>query len=312
MIASTSKSWREKEYKNILIAILIALLLNALFLWLLITLPTRDAQFSPTQVDQDDTVDMIFDPTPLTNFVQDVPAALIPRGSSFGLSGQPTEAQQQTQELTAAEDAATGDVDGTVTAEQPEEYQPSTITPSITELARPSQAPPADLKKFALNNLREPSQSTNTTAAQPTPATPSIASITSGFLASENKGGQDLIERAGDRSKRPSIEETQWISYFERIGWNLQNGCRLSGAGCRIPFPSNTIVSFAIDHLGNVSGVRILRSSGNGAYDQAAITIIKAIGSFAAIPKHLNCNRLELGIEFRPNGYISMGIMGKS
>jgi len=85
-----------------------------------------------------------------------------------------------------------------------------------------------------------------------------------------------------------------WRRHVERIGTvNFPSAARLSG-------PSGTpIVQVTIDADGRLAGMRVSRSSGNPAIDEAAIRILRLAAPFAPFPRKLAAKHDQIRIAYQ-------------
>lgn len=304
----TGQTSSNNRYKQYLAALFIALLINLIILllfWLLLTYePSIPHQILPT----DDQFTVTFDSPFTQNVPYEVPAALVPGRNFFG---SPAEHEMELPQEKNDASGAAGDPSGDVadTKDRPDVCE----KPKESQISFMPLQKIIDLTKFALANLRSQQASTpnNKPVASSTKEDQqSLTNFAPGFLDSLDKGGSDSIERDGDRTKRPSIEDTKWISYIERIGWHLQRSARICGLGYQTPYPARVQIRFQIDLMGNTSNLCVVRSAGDHL-DHAALALIKGVGSFATIPKHLERTYIDLGLVFQDDGRIGFHIYNR-
>ena len=125
----------------------------------------------------------------------------------------------------------------------------------------------------------------------------SIIAMTKGFVENLKDKGNDWLERKGDDNKRPSFEELKYLSYEQKVQWNLQNSWKQNFAyrPYQKILKGKAIVEFVILQNGDVTDVNVLNSSGNPEIDQIIINSIKLAAPFPPLPQHFGTNNYKTG-----------------
>ncbi len=116
----------------------------------------------------------------------------------------------------------------------------------------------------------------------------SIIAMTKGFVENLKDKGQDWLERKGDKNKRPSFEELKYISYEEKINWQLQSCWKQNFAHDptqKVP-EGKAVVDFQINENGSLQNINLLHSSGNQQLDNLILKSIQLAAPFPPLPKH--------------------------
>jgi TonB family protein len=127
----------------------------------------------------------------------------------------------------------------------------------------------------------------------------SIVAMTKGFIENLHgtDNGKDWLERKGDDNKRPSFEELKYISYEEKVTWQLQSSWKQNFAvnpTLRIP-EGNATIEFQIKSDGTVHDIILLQTSGNPSLDQVIIKNIEFASPFPPLPNHFNTDNYRTG-----------------
>lgn len=123
---------------------------------------------------------------------------------------------------------------------------------------------------------------------QQKPKRKNIIALTKGFLENLKDEGNDLLERKGDDSKRPSFEEYKYLSYEARINWHLQAAWKRSHGTQEKFISGKAVIDLIIDQNGNLLNVTLLQSSGSQKLDGMIIENTKQAAPFPPLPKHFN------------------------
>ncbi len=124
-----------------------------------------------------------------------------------------------------------------------------------------------------------------------------ILAMTKGYLENLKDEGEDWLERKGDDSKRPSFEELKYLSYEQRINWQLQASWKrnFSRSAHYHLAEGKAVIDFTIDANGKLSHVKLLQSSGNQELDDVILKNLKLAAPFPPLPKHFNKKEYSSG-----------------
>ncbi|MFC1895003.1 TonB family protein [Candidatus Dependentiae bacterium] len=125
----------------------------------------------------------------------------------------------------------------------------------------------------------------------------SIIKMTKGFVDNLKDKGNDWLERKGDDNKKPSFEELKYLSYEQKIQWQLQSSWKQNFAYRQNKklLEGKAVVEFIILLDGSVTCVKILQQSGNNEIDHLIIKSIKLAAPFPPLPKHFGKDNYKTG-----------------
>lgn len=125
----------------------------------------------------------------------------------------------------------------------------------------------------------------------------SIIAMTKGFIENLKNEGTDWLERKGDDNKRPTFEEMKYISYEQKINWNLQNSWKqnFEYRPWQKVLEGKAVVEFKITDQGNVQDVKLLESTGIIELDDIIIKSVHFAAPFPPLPKHFETNLYTTG-----------------
>ena len=115
--------------------------------------------------------------------------------------------------------------------------------------------------------------------------------------AAPSAGGQATRPAADASAAQSAALQAQWGARIQRkVHRNLFYPRGASGAG-------TARVALTVDRNGRLQGVRLIRSSGTQAFDQAALTAVRRAGRFPRAPKELGdpTYSFTLGLNFQPS-----------
>ena len=95
-----------------------------------------------------------------------------------------------------------------------------------------------------------------------------------------NKRVAALQKGGGAKGRKKAAGRTVIANYRGRVQSHLSRYKRSPGGGRR----GRTVVSFTILRSGGVTGIRLVRSSGNQAIDRATLSMVRRASPFPAIP----------------------------
>ena len=124
-----------------------------------------------------------------------------------------------------------------------------------------------------------------------------IIAMTRGFIENIKHKGNDWLERKGDDNKRPSFEELKYLSYEQRINWQLQSSWKrhfARGANAKL-LQGKAIIDFTLDAHGNIIKLQLLQSSGHKELDDVILESTKRAAPFPPLPKHFNSPTYSTG-----------------
>lgn len=125
----------------------------------------------------------------------------------------------------------------------------------------------------------------------------SIIAMTKGFIENLKNEGTDWLERKGDDNKRPTFEEMKYISYEQKINWNLQNSWKqnFEYRPWQKILEGKAVVEFKITDNGNVQDIKLLESTGIIELDDIIIKSVHFAAPFPPLPKHFETNLYTTG-----------------
>ncbi|MBY0353855.1 TonB family protein [Candidatus Babeliales bacterium] len=117
-----------------------------------------------------------------------------------------------------------------------------------------------------------------------------IVAMTRGFLENLKDKGDDWLERKGDENKMPSFEELKYLSYEQRINWQLQASWKQHFARhfSNRPLQGKVAVEFSINESGALTHANIIQSSGMRELDDIILASVRKAAPFPPLPKHFN------------------------
>ena len=125
----------------------------------------------------------------------------------------------------------------------------------------------------------------------------SIIAMTKGYIENLKAKGDDWLERKGDDNKRPSLEELKYISYEEKINWQLQSAWKQNFEfnPTMKMVTGKAVVDFKINADGSLNTLSLLQTSGNDQLDKIILKSIEFASPFPPLPKHFNKNVYSTG-----------------
>lgn len=117
-----------------------------------------------------------------------------------------------------------------------------------------------------------------------------IIAMTRGFLENRLDKGDDWLERKGDENKMPSFEELKYLSYEQRINWQLQASWKQNFERnfTARPLQGKAVVEFSINENGQLVCANIIQSSGMRELDDIILATMRHAAPFPPLPKHFN------------------------
>jgi TonB family protein len=115
-----------------------------------------------------------------------------------------------------------------------------------------------------------------------------IIAMTKGFIENLKNKGEDALEKRGDDSKIPSFEELKYLSYEQRVSWQLQSSWKRNYASKSNVIEGKVGIEFSIDKGGNFLSMKLLQSSGYSDLDSVVMDNIKLAAPFPPLPNHFN------------------------
>ncbi len=115
-----------------------------------------------------------------------------------------------------------------------------------------------------------------------------IIALTKGYVEKLiGEEGTDLVDRDGDPTKTPSLEEQRELTYEMKINWCIQatwkqNFCKKAAI---TPLDGEAIIEFSIDEHGNLTNCSLLQSSGKPHLDATIMKLISQSSPFPPMPK---------------------------
>jgi len=120
-----------------------------------------------------------------------------------------------------------------------------------------------------------------------------LIALTKGFVENLKNEGSDIIERDGDASIRPSLDELRYINYEAKINWYLQ-------ASWKQNFERNSLyrtleghaaIEFTLNENGNVITSQLIKSTGHPELDSMIMKNLQFAQPFPPLPKHFGTTR---------------------
>jgi protein TonB len=200
----------------------------------------------------------------------------------------------------------------TPTTSEPEPVQPSqppTPTTSEPEPVQPSQPPtPTTSEPQAVAPSSSLDSPTAKTPVEETPTNSSAASLLGETYqrSIEEDGGSSFFDSEALAQKEApyaklDAQQDDLAPYFDEIRRRVKRNWQPSSPGD----DRSTIVAFAIEPNGQITGLRIVETSGKERVDRDALEAIQKSAPFAPLPQSFNRDRLE--VQFNFNIYIHQG-----
>lgn len=114
-----------------------------------------------------------------------------------------------------------------------------------------------------------------------------IIALTRGYVEKvTGEHGTDAIDRDGDPTKQPSLEEIKFLAYEAKINWSLQNAWQNNFRNHRWQalLEGDAVVEFAIDVHGRVQNSTLLQSTGHQTLDDMIMKTISFASPFPPFP----------------------------
>lgn len=205
----------------------------------------------------------------------------------------------------------TNDRGNAVTQSQPTKVaEPSTPIPSKPKIAEPVKpAPP----KKQISPQKAPAKSSVATRLpvqpKPTPSTNSGAAKLLGgnFKRSiqEDSGSSFFSDRANASKEAPyatlDAQQDDLGPYFDEIRRRVKRNWQPFSPGQE----RYTVIVFSIQRSGQITGLRVLETSGNDRVDRDALDAVAKSAPFDALPQSFTRDRLD--VQFNFNIYIDRG-----
>ena len=121
-----------------------------------------------------------------------------------------------------------------------------------------------------------------------------ILAMTKGFIDTFKEGSENgnnfLYDRKGDDNKQPTFEELQFISYDQKIYWQMQSAWNRNFLRKAKPghIGKTTTISYAIDEKGNLAEINLVKSSGDNELDTMLMETVRLAAPYPPLPKHFN------------------------
>ena len=125
-----------------------------------------------------------------------------------------------------------------------------------------------------------------------------IIALTRGFVEKlTGEHGTDPIDRDGDPTKQPSLEEIKALAYEAKINWHLQQAWKQNFAyrPWRQQMEGDAVIEFVIDQSGQVVQSELLQSTGFAELDQMIMKNIKCACPFPPLPKNVSDSTYTTG-----------------
>jgi TonB C terminal len=125
-----------------------------------------------------------------------------------------------------------------------------------------------------------------------------LAGITRGYLQQLHEEGENLIKTlGGDPNKKPTAEQLKYERYLAKIQWCLQNAHSINQDKCQLQEPINSAmrIYFVVNREGQMTGFKIMQSSGKAYVDQYISSLFTyASSSFPPLPAYVKEDLLPL------------------
>jgi protein TonB len=196
------------------------------------------------------------------------------------------------------------------TPTEPEPVQPpQPPTPTEPEPVQPPQPPtPTTSEPQAVARSSSVDSPTAKTPVEETPTNSSAASLlgeTYQRSIKEDGGSSFFNSEALAQKEAPyaklDAQQDDLAPYFEEIRRRVKRNWQPSSPGD----DRSTVVAFAIERNGQITGLRIVETSGKERVDRDALEAIQKSAPFAPLPQSFNRDRLE--VQFNFNIYIHQG-----
>ncbi|MBE9169983.1 TonB C-terminal domain-containing protein [Pleurocapsales cyanobacterium LEGE 06147] len=197
----------------------------------------------------------------------------------------------------------------TPTTSEPEPVQPPqppTPTTSEPEPVQPPQPPtPTTSEPQAVAPSPSVDSPTTKVPAKETPTNSSAASLLGGTYrrSIEEDGGSSFFDSEALAKKEApyaklDARQDDLAPYFDEIRRRVKRNWQPSSPGD----DRNTVIAFAIEPNGQITGLRIVETSGKERVDRDALEAIQKSAPFDPLPQSFQRDRLE--IQFNFNIYI--------
>ncbi len=117
----------------------------------------------------------------------------------------------------------------------------------------------------------------------------SFADLAKGFIEQQGNGGRDWIDKKGDETIRPHIQELKNASYNMKLQWYVQKFLRQRVAPTQRDWTIGikATCNITIDENGNIKDIQLVHSSGHVDYDNWIIDFFKSITPYPKPPVRL-------------------------
>ncbi|MBM3893184.1 energy transducer TonB [Candidatus Dependentiae bacterium] len=199
-------------------------------------------------------------------------------------------ADQPAKEITIAERIA-----------QIDRMQSIIATGGMQSLAKPKSSPLQPTKTAVAQKGSGPRRTMVRGAALEDPATGkprSIISLTKGFIEKfEGEDGTDLIDRDGDPSIQPDLEDMKLITYESKLFWCLQGAWNQNYKHrADLNFPEGVAyIDYTIDRSGKLVSCDLIQSTGHTGLDNAILKTFKIASPFPPFPSSFNTETYRSG-----------------
>jgi TonB family protein len=115
-----------------------------------------------------------------------------------------------------------------------------------------------------------------------------IIALTRGFVEqTKDLGGTDSLERDGDSSIRPTLDELKYLSYETKLNWCLQAAWKQNFGYNRYDrvMEGSAVIEFTIDEHGNLMNSKLLRPTGIAKLDSMIMKTTELAAPFPPLPK---------------------------
>ncbi len=174
-------------------------------------------------------------------------------------------------------------------------------TGGMQSLAKPKSSPLQPTKTAVAQKGSGPRRTMVRGAALEDPATGkprSIISLTKGFIEKfEGEDGTDLIDRDGDPSIQPDLEDMKLITYESKLFWCLQGAWNQNYKHrADLNFPEGVAyIDYTIDRSGKLVSCDLIQSTGHTGLDNAILKTFKIASPFPPFPSSFNTETYRSG-----------------
>jgi len=115
-----------------------------------------------------------------------------------------------------------------------------------------------------------------------------IIALTRGYVENvKDLGGKDSLERDGDSSISPTLEELKYLSYETKLSWCLQASWKQNFAYNRFDraMEGDAVIEFTVDQHGTLLNSKLLRPTGIVKLDSMIMKTTELAAPFPPLPK---------------------------